>query len=342
MRASLVKPARLRMLWRQRIPAGTLSVIAGKPGLGKSTLSLLIAAELSRRGEDVIVSNADGDDLAAVVRPRLEVAGADLERVHLVPTEAGLTLPKHVGDLEALVASTSAKAVILDPIASHFPNERRVHDRPTLRHLVQLARSYDCAIIGIHHTTKSVSGTTAIDLIGGPSGGLAGVARAVYLYGFDPDDVDQRALSCVKVNGVEEPPTLVFAHDVVEYRSSRVYVEAGKLRVVGEAQHSDARTVMHRGKSRADRDAAAVEWLTIFLAKGKDCTRPQREVRKAAAKAQFPWLCIDRASKTLKIEKARVGGWAQYGHSVWRLPDSHPARSPESELSQEVAGVDAA
>ena len=66
---------------------GSITVLAGDPGLGKSLLSLDLAALLSR-GElgprsagDVLLLTAE-DSRTHTVRPRLEAAGADLARVH--------------------------------------------------------------------------------------------------------------------------------------------------------------------------------------------------------------------------------------------------------------------
>jgi hypothetical protein len=68
----------------------------------------------------------------------------------------------------------------------------------------------NCAIVAVHHTTKAGE-------VGGPNSGLRGTARAVYVYGFDPDDEDRRALSVDKINGVAEPPAILFEQEVVEY-----------------------------------------------------------------------------------------------------------------------------
>jgi RecA-family ATPase len=76
-------------LWPGRIPRGKLVVLDGDPGVGKSTLTLTIAAKVStgspfpdgarpERG-DVILLSAE-DDIADTIRPRLEAAGADLNR----------------------------------------------------------------------------------------------------------------------------------------------------------------------------------------------------------------------------------------------------------------------
>lgn len=332
--ASSIKPTRLKMLWRQRIPAATLSIIAGKPGLGKSTLATMIAAELSRRGKDVMISNFE-DDLAAVIRPRLEVAHADLDRVHLVPAGEQIVFPRDLDDLVPLIVATQAKALILDPIAAHFQPERRVHDRPTLNVLVQIARQTGCAIIGVHHTTKNTAGGP-LNAVGGPAGGLAGTARAVYLYGYDPEDEDRRALACVKVNGLEEPPALILEHDTIEYRSSRVFVEAGALRVVHEST-ARARSVLSPGRRHKDRDAAALEWLTNYLAGGEDCKRTVREIHRHALAKGLPWATVKRVAIVLKRERLREGGWGAHGYWSWRLPSDHPSR-PEN---AEVEAVDA-
>ena len=45
--ASTIIPARVRWLWTDRIPAGTLTVFAGRGGEGKSTFALWVTAMLN-------------------------------------------------------------------------------------------------------------------------------------------------------------------------------------------------------------------------------------------------------------------------------------------------------
>lgn len=322
-RASDVVPVVMPMLWRDRIPAATLTVIAGKPGLGKSTLSTLIAAELSQLGLTTILSNSE-DDPAAVTRPRLDVAGADLDHVLVVPSAATPALPGQLDELEALIRHSRASALILDPIGAHFQPERRVHDRASLRRLIEVARRTRCAVIGIHHTVKTNADGTGIGAIGGPSGGLAGSARAAYLYGYDPDDEDRRALVCVKINGVDEPAALLLEHETVEYDAGGTLIEAGRIDVVDE-RVVDGRSVLHRGRKRKGRDAECAEWLTLFLAAGDDCKRQAVEIRREGRAAGFGWQTLLRARIGLKVERVRVG-WGGDGFWLWRLPDEHPLR----------------
>lgn len=311
-------PARpMSMMWRNRIPRATMTVIAGAPGQGKSSLIALITAELSRQGGVVLLSNSE-DDPWAVTRPRLDVAGAILERVHLIPPESAPQLPRELPALKAMVVDTGATCLVLDPVAAHFRPERLVHDRPSLRQLVQLARETHCAVIAVHHTTK-------VGEVGGPNAGLIGTARAVYIYGYDPADEDRRALSCVKINGVDAPPALIFEHETVEYDADGQAVEAGRLRKVRE---SNAKAARRRGRRDEHREAACHTWLSEYLAAGVDFSRASMEIRAAGRAEGFGWETLRRAKTTLEVDARRVGGYGAAGHWVWRLPDDHPLRTP--------------
>jgi hypothetical protein len=328
--ASTIKPSPLPMIWRGRIPVGALTVIAGKPGLGKSTLATTIAADISADGLTAIISDLE-DDLAGVVRPRLEVGGAMLERVHLIPPEAAPVLPADLSRLYGLITQTKASCLLLDPIGAHFRPERRVHDRPTLRELVQLARDTRCAIIGVHHTVKSSIDGTALGAIGGPSGGLAGTARAVYVYGYDPNDEDRRALACAKINGVEEPPTMIFEHDTVELDYGPD-LGAGALRFVGESD-AHAKDALKRGKSRTERDGECGEWLTKFLADGEEGKRQVSEVKREGTGIGFAWATLRRVAVGLQIERQKVG-FGSDGFWTWGLPADHPLRNPDGQAQE--------
>ena len=96
---SEIEHRELTWLWEGLIPSGMLTVLWGNPGVGKSQMLTDIAARVSRGdpmpcfdGEKPIRPDGPGnvllvsseDDPNSVMRPRLEAAGADLKRVHLV------------------------------------------------------------------------------------------------------------------------------------------------------------------------------------------------------------------------------------------------------------------
>src|SRR4051812_45362623 len=80
----------VRWLWPGWVARGTLTLLDGDPGMGKSTLAADLAAKVSRGtlqnqtpALNVLILSAE-DDPARVIRPRLEAAGADLQRVLFV------------------------------------------------------------------------------------------------------------------------------------------------------------------------------------------------------------------------------------------------------------------
>ena len=93
-RMSEVQSQEIEWLWYPFIPYGKLTIIQGDPGDGKTTMVLNLAAKLSK-GEaldenmkvtepvNVIYQTAE-DGLADTVKPRLELAGADCERIIVI------------------------------------------------------------------------------------------------------------------------------------------------------------------------------------------------------------------------------------------------------------------
>lgn len=88
---SEVQSQEIEWLWYPFIPYGKLTIVQGDPGDGKTTLILNIAAKLSK-GEGLddamkltepmnIIYQTAEDGLADTVKPRLEKAGADCERI---------------------------------------------------------------------------------------------------------------------------------------------------------------------------------------------------------------------------------------------------------------------
>ncbi len=118
-----VKPTNIRWLWPGRIPLGRVTLLVSDPGIGKSLLTLDIAARVSRgaawpdqegesgrwgEGENpsplasrispspplpvspssVLLLTAE-DDLADTIRPRLEALGADCSRILAISNVPG-------------------------------------------------------------------------------------------------------------------------------------------------------------------------------------------------------------------------------------------------------------
>jgi putative DNA primase/helicase len=93
-RASQIVPRDIEFLWNGRLARGKHTCIGGEPGSGKSQLSFAIAAAITTGGRwpcnegcapvgNVIIFNAE-DDADDTIIPRLQAAGADLNRIEVV------------------------------------------------------------------------------------------------------------------------------------------------------------------------------------------------------------------------------------------------------------------
>ena len=123
--ASTIRPEEVEWYYEGRVPLGSLTLLVGQAGLGKT----MFACELSARGSRgqlgspaaaVIFATAE-DSLAHTLVPRLTAAGADLARVRFMKIVddglEGLTLPEDIDKLQDAVETTGAKLIVLDPEA---------------------------------------------------------------------------------------------------------------------------------------------------------------------------------------------------------------------------------
>ena len=126
---SEVQSQEIEWLWYPFIPYGKLTIVQGDPGDGKTTLILNIAAKLSK-GEGLdndmnlmesmnIIYQTAEDGLADTVKPRLEKAGADCERI-LIIDENDKSLSMADERLEEAIIQTGARMLILDPIQAYL------------------------------------------------------------------------------------------------------------------------------------------------------------------------------------------------------------------------------
>ena len=211
---SEVQSQEIEWLWYPFIPYGKLTIVQGDPGDGKTTFILNIAACLSKGiGLDsgmkleapinIIYQTAE-DGLADTVKPRLEAAGAECERV-LVIDESDRALSMSDERLEEAIIKTGAKVLILDPIQAYLGGgidmNRANEARDMTKRLGALAEKYKCAIILIGHMNKASGNKAAYRGMG--SIDFFAVARSVLLVGRVEEEPDIRAVVQIKNNLAE-------------------------------------------------------------------------------------------------------------------------------------------
>jgi hypothetical protein len=195
-RTSDVVPAPVRYV-APGVPESTVTLFAGEVGIGKSLLTIDIAARLSRGEQSgdllgtptplVLVGNEDA--LAPVVVPRLMAARADRTVVyHTTDVE----LPADTADLVDLAVFLEAKAIIFDPLTAIFAPGVDLHRedgvRPALTPLVDTLADTEIAAIGVVHTRKSREGSSIDRVLGARA--FAAVARSIFSVEAVPEDED--------------------------------------------------------------------------------------------------------------------------------------------------------
>jgi hypothetical protein len=207
-------------LWPGRIPLGAITLLIGDPGLGKSTISLDIAARVSRgrpwplhvegcAAGGVVLLGAE-DSLEHVVRPRLDVLDADPTRIAALRAvfdkrRRPVSLETDLRAVEEALDHVEAKLLIIDPLSAYLGknvNAWRDDDvRRVMDPLADLTARKGIAALGLVHLTKA-SDRAALYRSQGSIAFVA-AARSVLALATDPDEPDhktRRMLLHVKCN----------------------------------------------------------------------------------------------------------------------------------------------
>jgi len=190
---SSFNPAPYEWLWRHRIPQGAVTILNGKPDAGKSTIYTDIAARVTTGrampgesdacGPGNVMLLATEDNYASVVRPRMDAAGADADRVKVVLPGVGgdgLEIPPvlNTDGLQAIqraMTDFAPRLFVIDPFTNYLPPDVNSHVdqdvRRVLAPLSLMAASHRCAVVVVrHHALDKSRGAGSV--------GIGGIARA--------------------------------------------------------------------------------------------------------------------------------------------------------------------
>lgn len=226
-RLDQIDPKDVNWLWPGRIPKGFITIFYGTTGVGKSFVTLDIAARLTRgdawpdsQGECCEAGNVliiSEDPFEYVLAPRLIELNAVMSKVYAMTWEAMQTWA--INDVETLGRAFKESGdpilIIIDP-PTNFLGEIDEHKNSEVRSaLMQLViwldkQTIPVACILITHVNKNVGkGIEAIyRLLGSVAWGST--ARIAHALTVDPDDKTKCLFVCSKSNIGEKPRGLGF------------------------------------------------------------------------------------------------------------------------------------
>lgn len=329
--ASDVKIKRVRWTFENWIVLGALNLLAGREGLGKSTLAVWIAAKVTQGtlpGELFgtprhVIYLATEDDPAFTVAPRLKAAGADLDRVLFLSvhtetsTEGVVSLPSDMAELERVIAEHDVALVVLDAATSVMDAKLDGHDdrkvRQFLEPLAQSAGRMDYSVLGICHFGKRDGVDTGKLILG--SVAWSQVARSVLAVALN-DDTGDLVITNTKKNlapDTKSAAARVVSHSVVTDDGD---TEVGRIEWLGETD-VDARDLLEGGDENGDRAdwSEAENWLFDYLT--QEGRASAKKLKADALAVGIKDHSVKRAARKLKVVYSDEGFPRT---SVWSLP----------------------
>ncbi|WP_182354210.1 AAA family ATPase [Flaviflexus huanghaiensis] len=330
--AAEIKPRRVTWAWQDRIALGTLSLLAGKEGLGKSTLAVNVAAQVTRgtlpgsnEGKPrAVIYAATEDSWEHTIIPRLIAAGADLNRVYRVEVATatgfttGLNLPRDISALQDVVTERDVALMILDPIMSRLDNldtHKDAEVRQALEPLVRMADETGMAILGLIHLNKSSH--DPLNAVMG-SKAFTAVARSVLSVVPDPDDeTEQRRLFGVVKNNLARvtPSSTAFTVESAPLDLDGETITTGRVHWHGDSATSIKTAMSDPGIDTQGVTEEAAEWLSDYLTMHGEVA--SKDARRDGTKEGFSDAAIRRAARKLGV-KSEYSGFPRT--SRWSLP----------------------
>jgi len=322
--------AQPRWLAKNRLPRGAVSLLVGDEGIGKSLFWVYLAAAVTtgkplfefgvpRRDPAQVFVAVTEDDWSTTVRPRLEVAGADLSMVRVIcADEDGSGAPEFPRDLGLIANAAPAPALVvvdawLDTVSSKLQVKDPQQARQALHPWKDVATTTDAAVLLLTHTNRVASANTRDKY--GATGELRKKARMALF--AQRDDDGNLVIGPDKANTAASVMASKFTvRGVARFAATEDHDgTVPLLEYVGETDQTAPQLVAQAhaaGHGSGARDEV-VEWLIGELA-----NRPRwhTDLVEAASAAGY-------SSHQLKRYKLRAGAESvkdgQSGAWFWRL-----------------------
>lgn len=130
--------------------AGAVSLLAGQPGMGKSTILMQICSEIAKKHEVLYIS---GEESAGQVKLRAVRLGADSEKLSFAASTSANDIAKTIesGEFDFVVVD-SIQTLAMDEISSAPGTVSQVTNSGNL--IIRAAKATNTAVVIVGHVTK--------------------------------------------------------------------------------------------------------------------------------------------------------------------------------------------
>lgn len=334
--AADIEPEHVEWLIDQSFPLGMMAVIGGQPGLGKSQISINLAAGVTtgkglpgngvfnNPGSVIILANED--DAARTIRPRLDAAAADISKVHIVEGVARegaavdmFQLDQDIEDLRERARQIGdVKLIIIDPpsayLGTRVDSYKDSDVRRVLMPLGNLAQETGAMILLIVHLNKRTDGGAQQRF----SGSTAWTAAPRVGFMVLEDSLTKHRFMLPVKNNIGDD-RLGYRYHIAEklihyggqtFKSSYIVWDETTNRSVAELMTPP----------KANKITVVDAAKTFLEDELTDGPLPVEHVQAAAKAAGVSWPSVIRAKKEMPISSTKVSdGW------VWTLfaPKEH-------------------
>lgn len=316
---SLAPAAQLDWLASGRIPTAAVTLLVGDEGIGKSLFWVWLIAYITtgkacleygvpaREPAHVFVV-ATEDDWATAVLPRLEVAGVDLNYVHVVSVDedgsGAPTFPRDIDVLES--AGVTPALVVVDAWLDTVPAGLSVRDPQQARQALHPWREYAArtraAVLLLTHTNR-VATANPRDKYGITSE-LRKKARSTLFAQVDPDNADCVLIGPEKSNIAGQSAADRFRISAVQHfeptdSSDGMVPQLDWVESAGRSARELITDAFNGPVEDEDDDTAeGTNWLTDYLM--QNGRTPSRIVKAAAREAGIGERRLQRAAERMK------------------------------------------
>jgi hypothetical protein len=341
----LAPAAQPRWLAKNRLPRAAVSLLIGDEGIGKSLLWVKVATHITTgepfpgfgipaRDPGHVILISTEDDWATAVRPRLEVVGADLDRIEVVCVEKdGSGTPIFPLHMDLIRGDPKPDLVVVDCWLDTVPAGLSVRDAQEARRALHpwrdIATETDAAIWLLAHSNRVAVGNIR-DRYGATYVLRQKARMSIYAMADEhgtllagPEKANGAitvAASCFRIKPIPMfQPTLEQDGTVplLEYEGE------SKLRI---REHVEAAATAAARIDRPGDPNDPVAWLVAQLDGGP---RWSAEVKAAAKDAGLTAFKLRTAKQKLNVQAAREAGTGPW---FWRLPQ-HVGQVPGVQMS---------